>query len=363
MKVILVNVFIVCMGFTMFGQYDHQAVFSDKTGEELRELLVDNFKPVISFSYGEARDTLYGVIYNVNDSVSGIYTDHMVYLPPGSDPSTSIFMDGMPNGINAEHSYPQSKGAGDGPPRSDMHHLFPARVGANSARGSMPFGEINDSSTQLWYYKSIETSSDPSLDIRDNYSERGSSAWEPRESVKGNIARAIMYFYTMYQAQADNADPDFFAIQQDVLCEWHYLDPVDKLEWERTFMIGKRQSDKANPFVLDCSLASRLYCPEISAACQLVDVKEGEFIDEFSIFGNPFSDKIVIDGASAQNKLVQVSVFTIFGKEVSRDDYVLDGDRIIIPSSTLNAGTYVIKIAFRRENALYSQVLRGIKFN
>jgi len=363
MKGIITSVFLVLATLGLHAQYDHEAVFSDKSGDELRELLVDNFKPVITFSYGEARDTLYGIIYNVNDSVSGIYTDHMVYLPPGEDPTTAVFMDGQANGINAEHSYPQSKGAGNGPPRSDMHHLFPSRVAANSARGSMPFGEVNDNVTDLWFYKTIQTSVDPSITIRDKYSEAGSGRWEPREQVKGNIARAIMYFYTMYKEQADNADPNFFDLQVEALCEWHYLDPVDQLEWERTFMIAQRQSDKPNPFVLDCSLASRIYCPEISDACKLVDAEEIEFVNEFSIVGNPFDYEVVIEGASAQNKIHNISVYTMYGKEVLRDSYDVAGSRISIPSNDLIPGTYVIKITFENGGKFYNQVLRGIKFN
>ncbi len=360
MKILNFIALFCVFAFAANAQYDHQAVFPASEGDELKELVVENFKPATVLGYGPARDTLYGIIYNVNDSVVGIYTDHRVYLEPGQDPTTFVFMDGVPNGINAEHSYPQSKGAGSGNPRADMHHVFPARIAANSARGSLPFGEIDDNSTLTWYFKTIETNQDPSLDIRDNYSERVSDFWEPREGVKGNIARAIFYFYTMYQEEADNADPDFFEIQREVLCDWHFEDPVDQLEWERTFMIANWQDDKQNPFILDCSLASRMYCPEISSACQLTNINELE-VNDFSLVGNPFNEEIVIDRASAQNEIREISVYSMLGAELFVNQYAIQNNQIIIPSNQLTTGTYFIKISYEKNNILVSQVLKAIK--
>ncbi len=345
------------------AQYDHQPVFPLLEGDELRELVIDQFRPLNVLSYGQARDTMYGIIYNVNDSIAGIYSDHKVYLEPGVDPTSGVFMNGEPNGINAEHSYPQSKGAGSGNPRSDMHHLFPSRVATNSARGSLPFGEINDAITETWYYKTEETPIDPNLDIRDKYSERTQNFWEPREEVKGNIARAIFYFYTMYQAQADDADSEFFAAQKDVLCDWHFQDPVDQLEWERSFMIAKWQDDKANPFVLDCSLASRLYCPEISAECQLVDVEEVELEDSFTLLGNPFQDDLIIEGAFAQKEILEVGLYSIIGIELLNPRFIIEGKRLKISVEHLNPGTYFISLTYRQSGQVKTAVLKGIKTN
>ncbi|MFN8329951.1 MAG: hypothetical protein U0T81_01815 [Saprospiraceae bacterium] len=43
-------------------------------------------------------------------------------------------------------------------------------------------------------------------------------------------------------------------------CVTGIQDPVDSLEWKRTFMISQYQDGKANPFVLDCTLPQRCYC-------------------------------------------------------------------------------------------------------
>ncbi|MEY3053095.1 MAG: hypothetical protein RLY31_2880, partial [Bacteroidota bacterium] len=90
---------------------------------------------------------------------------------------------------------------------------------------------------------------------------------EPREDHKGNVARAMFYFYTMYREQADDADPDFFDLQRETLCQWHYADPVDSLEHARSLMIAAYQDGLANPFVLDCTTATRSYCSDNPQPC------------------------------------------------------------------------------------------------
>ena len=44
--------------------------------------------------------------------------------------------------------------------------------------------------------------------------------FEPRESVKGDIASAVFYFYTMYQEEANEADFEFFESMKEVLISW-----------------------------------------------------------------------------------------------------------------------------------------------
>jgi len=257
MKQILIFIFIV-LSTSAQGQYFYVPVFTGQQGDDLLSAMVSEYKPVSVLSYSDAREEMYTSIDNVNGNVIGIYTAHSVALPANeSDPIQFLLMNNAVNGINCEHTYPQSKGAANGNARSDMHHLHPARAQVNSSRGSKPFGENNDGDTDTWFYLDQSQSSIPNASVIDNYSESDLLAFEPRESVKGNIARGIMYFYTMYKAEADAADPNFFWDQIETLCEWHYNDPVDQEEWTRTMEIGAIQGNNPNPFVLDCSVAAR----------------------------------------------------------------------------------------------------------
>lgn len=211
--------------------------------------------------YSMARDTLFKNIDARRDTLYGIYTQHGVYLPPGEDPTTAAFKEGAADGINTEHAWPRSKGARFGNAESDMHHLFPSRTPVNSVRANLPFRDVPDPQTNTWYYKDFSVNTIPSSNI-DAYSELGNNYFEPRESVKGDIARAMFYFYTIYRTEAEQADAEFFNLQRESFCEWHLMDPVDSIEWERTLGIAAYQDGIPNPFILDCTLAHRAYCTD-----------------------------------------------------------------------------------------------------
>jgi hypothetical protein len=107
----------------------------------------------------------------------------------------------------------------------------------------------------MWYWLSNQTSSPPSTNI-DEYSESETIYFEPREDRKGDIARSVFYFYTMY---SEVAYGDFFESQKDILKIWHELDPADEDEITRTWAIAAYQQNKPNPYVLDESLIWRAY--------------------------------------------------------------------------------------------------------
>ena len=220
--------------------------------DELISYLRDNYKTSTTLGYTNARDTLYLNIDRIDGQVKGVYTNYAVDLPAtGVDPSTHLYE----NGINCEHVWPQSMYAGSDPMKSDMHVLRPCKDNVNSSRGNNPYNEINDAQTNMWYWLSNQTSSPPSTNI-DEYSESGGSNFEPREDRKGDIARTMFYFYTMY---SEFADTDFFENQKDVLKIWHEQDSANEDEISRTWGIAGYQQNKPNPFILDESLIWRAY--------------------------------------------------------------------------------------------------------
>ena len=158
---LLMQITLLLMPMLVAAQYDHTPVFSDLNGEELYEEVVDTYKPDVVLTYGMARDTMFSKIDGVNDSLECIYTGMKRYLTPGVDPTQAVYLDGASNGINTEHSYPQSKGASDGNARSDMHHLYPTRTQTNNDRGSKVFAESNDFQTSIWYRNTTEQGNIP----------------------------------------------------------------------------------------------------------------------------------------------------------------------------------------------------------
>jgi hypothetical protein len=202
-------------------------------------------------------------IDNHDGTVSGIYTGYSVFVDPASlEPRADAFA----AGLNTEHTWPQSKGAGSVPARADLHHLFPSEIDANNARASFPFAEIPDPDTDTWY-RLLEATPTPNPLWLPEYSELDrqnpnplyEGRWEPREGRKGDVARAMFYFYTVYRAEVDAADPGYFGAQMDDLRAWHVSDPVDDQEYQRTCAIAPYQADKVNPFVIDPTLVDRAY--------------------------------------------------------------------------------------------------------
>jgi len=310
-KLAVIAVFCILLKISALAQYE--PVFPNLSGQELLDSLVSDYKPPVLLPQAQARDTLFSKIYAYHDSLTCVYTGYKIHLDPTQDPTQAAFA----FGINTEHTFPQSLGAMN-QAEGDMHHLYPTREDVNGDRGNLPFAEIPDNQTEDWYYLGQQTSNIPSANI-DLYSERKSGYFEPREDHKGNVARAMFYFYTMYKAQADAANQSFFESQRPTLCAWHLLDPVDEPEWNRTWRIAPYQSDKPNPFVLDCTLPERCFCAEFQQQCtptatNEVPVNQGFTIDK--ITPNPFSETAVVNFTLREAAQVRLQVFNAFGQQL-----------------------------------------------
>ena len=284
------------------------------------------YRPTDLMEYGEARDTLYKIVEAKNDSVYGIYTNHAVYLPPDENPRQAIFMNGAADGINAEHTWPRSKGSRNNIAERDMHHLRPSKVSVNADRANFPFAKLRASEITTWYYRNEQTTIPPVDDS--NYSKLGPELFEPRNEIKGDIARGMMYFYTVYRAEAVGADPAFFDLQRTDLCEWHLADPVDEAEWDRSFLVANYQEDKPNPFVLDCTLAHRLYCSEF-AECDPVSSSGVPWVEiNYSIYPSPASGFVTIELGEQPAQPLPFEIFSSQGKRMMGGQFLQQKQRL-----------------------------------
>lgn len=311
-----------------------ESVFPGLNGAELIDSVASHYRPDTVLDYANARDTLYANILSVpDDSIRCIYSGHTLYLDPTQDPTQYIYLNGASNGMNTEHAYPQGKGAADGNARSDMHHLYPARIPVNEARGDSPFTEIPDAQTTKWFIRNQVFTSIPNANIN-GYSEYKVGAFEPRESVKGDLARSVFYFYTMYRAQANLADPNFFELQRPTLCQWANLDPADSTELRKTWGIAAYQDGKPNPFVIDCTLASRCWCPGVSPIC-LVDTEQPITPEAvaFRAWPNPVQETLFV-----QYETSQTIIFTLFdflGRPIKQQESSSGGSTFVLKNLPL----------------------------
>ncbi|MCB0276923.1 MAG: endonuclease, partial [Calditrichaeota bacterium] len=295
-----------------------------------------NYKPVTIYNYDDARDTLFSKIDKFGDSLRCVYSGYTIYLDPNADPTTYA----SANDIDTEHTYPQSKGAASGNARSDMHHLFPARSQVNSSRSNNPFGDINDNETDTWYRKDTALTVIPSSKIEE-YAEKDNDLdlFEVREDHKGNTARAFFYFYTMYQSEAESADPAFFGLQKDALYTWHQQDSANPAEITRTWAIAAYQEGLPNPFILDSTLVRRAFFMEGTQSPPANPV-----ISALSSNGFTLSWSLPVGYSLADNQLI---VLLQQGAAVDDDPTVAapsgyTADSLFGDGSQVGSGSYVV---------------------
>jgi len=130
---------------------------------------------------------------------------------------------------NREHVWPQSllgEDAGSSVNMaSDLQNLKPSNPSVNSSRGNKYFSYVDSS-----------------------------ISFEPRDEVKGDIARILFYMMTMYSVLelvnvSGSAEPQVHQMAQlSVLLEWNDLDPVDDFERARNQAIFGYQNNR-NPYI------------------------------------------------------------------------------------------------------------------
>ena len=140
----------------------------------------------------------------------------------------------------------------------------------------------------------------------DAYSEYYQYVFEPREVQKGNTARAIAYFFTMYPTEAGAITR---VLQPSLLCTWNDNDPVDAQETTRNNRIFQYQRDK-NPYVLHEDWVRRAWCPAVATAHETVIAG----IKTYPLYPNPASTTVTLRVESQENMAATVRIVDAFGR-------------------------------------------------
>jgi hypothetical protein len=219
-----------------------------KSGPELIQYLRETFRPATPLSYRFARQAMFSELDNQGGFVRLVYT--------GRPYRTSSIPN--PNQVNTEHTWPQSKfrfASNHRHMKSDLHHLFPTYNRVNGERGHKAFDEIPDQATETWWIDP-EARFDVPEDEIEQYSEATEEVFEPREDHKGNVARALAYFFSVYGGE--NIESQWFLSRLELFARWHREDPVDSRERVRSAGIAALQGNE-NPFVLDPTAFERSF--------------------------------------------------------------------------------------------------------
>lgn len=334
MKKFLIGLFL----YFPFVVWAQPAPPSDLSGQELRSWLKTNWYDGShrELTYSQARIAMYGTV-DVQDD-GNVYCVYTGFNQPSRDNET--FLDP----INAEHSIPQSFFNSNLPMQSDIHHLYPTHGNVNSARGNDPFSEITDTSTDTWYTgnsSGIQTSSSiPSSNI-DAYSEKDANAFEPREDHKGDLARTIFYFYTVYPSQAGNIENIVGGGNLDILLQWHEEDPVDAWELQRNDRVETAQGNR-NPYIDYPEIACRAWNLSCSSASSPVITIE-ENLSDFGVvaFGNASTAQSYTVSGSDLSGDITITASTGFEIALVNDDNEFSESLVLTSNSGTVANTEV----------------------
>lgn len=250
---------------TAFGQspdyYDSTQLLS---GSELENVLHEIVKNHNEFSYSSAKQILKESDEdpNNNNNISLVYKG-------GSIPKSDFASNQEDDFWNREHVWAKSHGNfqnfGDLGAYSDAHNLKPCDASINSARG----------------YKDFDNGGNQHSEATDCY--YTSTTWEPRDEVKGDIARIIFYMHTRYSGDGEpnlnmvdftNTFPNAQMGKLSTLLEWNEQDPVDAFERRRNDVIYSWQNNR-NPFIDYPDFANLIWGNQAQNTIQFIDVDLG----------------------------------------------------------------------------------------
>lgn len=226
------------------GYYDDAAGLS---GPALESALHDIISTdVDALSYAQVWNALKVTDEDPSDS-SRVLTLYSGLSLPKSDNGGGV------DQWNREHVWAKSHGdfgTATGP-GTDLHHLRPEDVTVNSDRGNLDFDEGG-----------TENDEAPG-----NYADGDS--WEPRDEVKGDVARMIFYMSVRYEGGDGFADlevndrvgngsaPNMGRVS--VLLQWNAEDPPDAFEERRNDLIQSQFQGNRNPFIDNPAWADEIW--------------------------------------------------------------------------------------------------------
>lgn len=207
------------------------------------------------------------------------------------------------------------------PEYNDYHHLFPTNQNdVNAIRSNYPLGIVVG--TPQYSYMGCKIGNNAA----------GKKVFEPRDSDKGDAARAMMYMTVCYTSISGNlwALPSYISASipygqdQDVLKQWHYQDPPDNFEIARNDYVDSLQGNR-NPFIdsaqyacyIDFSNMTKITSP--SVPCNTVGIAElssDNNSDMMLVAPNPNNGAFKLFISTNKNQAGTVKVYDMFGRAV-----------------------------------------------
>ena len=218
------------------------------TGDDLNIALHDLIDNHVEYDY----NTVKGILKQSDEDPNNSNNIILMYTGNSID-KLNFASNGESDFWNREHVWPKSHGNfgpdgdwGELGANTDVHHLKPVDASINSTRSNKDF----DNGGELVFNGLEETSCFVS-----------EYTFEPRDDVKGDVARMIFYMDLRYEGGGVEPDlevVDYISLQDNypspemgrlsTLLQWHEEDPPDAFERNRNEVIYSWQGNR-NPFI------------------------------------------------------------------------------------------------------------------
>ena len=237
------------------GYYDNAR---NKSGNDLKDALHEIIKGHVEFPYTSSSTDVWDILKLTDRDPSDTTLVELIYsgaLVNGAQEYNSG------SGWTREHVWAKSRGNfGTSPgPGTDVHAIRPCYNSINSLRNNRAFD--NCSSCNNVQYLGSNTGS---------FTDSNVWTFEPRDEMKGDVARMIFYMATRYE-QEDGVDlelDDSIRINTDqspfhsvltTLLIWNKLDKVSEKEKRRNNIIYDDFQKNRNPYIDHPELADYIF--------------------------------------------------------------------------------------------------------
>jgi len=235
----------------LFGQTygDYYQSAEGLKGDALKAELNTIIKRHTEFEYTSSSTDVWDILKQTDKDPNN--SDNVILLYSGqSYNAAQEFNDG--NGWSREHVWAQSRGNLGTEPGAgtDVHHLRPEDVSINSTRNNRSF-DISYTREEVW---------DNDL-FTGSYKDEDNYTFEPRDAVKGDVARMLFYMAVRYEGEEDEPDLELTESlpslsdtsplhgRLSTLVQWNREDPVDDWERNRNEIIYNDYQHNRNPFI------------------------------------------------------------------------------------------------------------------
>jgi endonuclease I len=291
---------------------------SGKSGEPLRRALYDIIKGHNALSYTPG---LWNAYYTTDVKPDGklatIYSDKPGSMPPyeftlGTQQCSGSSPSGEGGCYNREHTWPQSKFGSAAPMYTDLWIVYPTDYYVNSQRSDWPYGKVI-SATKTFMNGS-------KLGPNTFAGAPATTAFEPIDSFKGDIARTYFYITTRYLGDSASFNDWEMAVKStlkpwaiQMLLEWHHNDPVSAKERSRNEAVYALQNNR-NPFIDEPRFADCIWAGNCAGLSVPGIASAGSGI---RLSPNPAHTNITIDWQKlSPDEVLAVDVLNVQGQVV-----------------------------------------------